>query len=205
MVDDAEKCGQGEPAPADETQQTNVNEAAEAPKPNLEERLALAQTQAAENLESWRRTAADFSNYRKRTEREREDARKFSNGLLLGKLLPILDDLERAMYTLPDDLHRLTWVEGVALIERKLHMALESEGLKEIASVGQPFDPNKHEALMREETTSVPDGQVLAEFQRGYELHGRVLRPALVKVAAAPATPPAPPETPAPPEEPTGA
>ena len=157
---------------------------------NLEAELAQARAQANEYLDQWRRTAADFSNYRKRIEREREEVGRLSSALLMGKLLPVLDDLERAMATLPADLQRFTWIEGISLIQRKLELTLESEGLKPIEAVGQPFDPERHEAVLREETTAYPDGQVIAELQRGYLLSGRLLRPALVKVAVAPAAPP---------------
>lgn len=188
MVDEVEK--------GDVTETPGETPAAEPAPVNLEAELAQAKAQANEYLDQWRRTAADFSNYRKRMEREREEMSRFSNALLLTKLLPVLDDLGRALATLPSDLRRLTWIEGISLIERKLWFVLEGEGLKPIEAVGQPFDPTRHEAVLREETTAHPDGQVIAELQRGYELHGRVLRPSLVKVAVAPPEPPAPPPTP---------
>ena len=184
MTDEVEKKveegapSQPEPGPATEA-------APQAAEPSLEQQLAEAKAQAAEYLDQWRRTAADLSNYRKRSEREREELTRFSNAALLTRLLPVIDDLDRAMAALPSDLRHLTWVEGVALIERKLHLILEGEGLKPIETVGKPFDPEKHEAVIREETDAYPDGQVLAELQKGYELNGRVLRPALVKVAVA--------------------
>jgi molecular chaperone GrpE len=160
--------------------------------------LAEAKKQAEQYLDQMRRVAAVFSNYRKRADRDREESSRFSCALLLTRLLPILDDLGRAEATLPPDLRQFTWVDGISLIERKLWLTLEAEGLKAIEVVGQPFDPLRHEAILREEKTSAPDGQVLAELQRGYELRGKVLRPALVKVAVRPA--PAPPaEEPAPP------
>lgn len=167
--------------------------------------LAQARAQANEYLGQWRRTAADFANYRKRVEREREALSRFSSALLLRRLMPVLDDFERAMATLPQELRLFTWFEGIALIQRKLEMILESEGLKPIMAVGQPFDPTRHEAVLREETTAYPDGQVIAELQRGYELYGRVLRPSLVKVAAAPAPgQPAEPPVEPPAEQPSG-
>ncbi len=166
-------------------------EAAEASARDLEAELAQAKAQANDYLDQWRRTAADFANYRKRIEREREEADRSANSLFLTRLLVVLDDLERAMATLPADLLRLSWVEGVPLIYRKLEYILEQEGLKRIEAQGKPFDPQRHEAVLREETTAQPDGQVMAELQRGYEYRGRVLRPALVKVAVTP--PPAPP------------
>ncbi len=183
MTDNVEKgdvSQAAEPAPAAEPAQPET-------EAGLEAQLAEARAQANDYLDQLRRVAADFSNYRKRVEREREEMSRFSNVLLLGKLLPILDDFDRAMATLPADLRRFTWVEGISLIERKLWLTMEGEGLKPIEAAGQPFDPARHEAVIREETTAHPDGQVVAELQRGYELHGRVLRPALVKVAVAPA------------------
>jgi molecular chaperone GrpE len=182
MVDDVERKVEGaqapEPEPAPEA-------AAQAAEPSLEQQLAEAKAQAAEYLDQWRRTAADLSNYRKRTEREREEITRFSNAALLTRLLPVIDDFDRAMAALPPDLRQLTWVEGVALIDRKLRLILEAEGLRPVETVGKPFDPEKHEAVIREETDAYPDGQILAELQKGYELNGRVLRHALVKVAVA--------------------
>lgn len=162
----------------------------EADEPSaLQEELAKAQAQAKEYLDQWRRAAADLANYRKRVEREREEANRFANALLLTRLLPVLDDLDRAMATLPADLGRFSWIEGIVLIQHKLELALELEGLKRIEAAGKPFDPQWHEAVLREETTDYPDGQVIADLQCGYEMHGRVLRPTLVKVAVAPTEP----------------
>ena len=176
---------------ADDIEQQNNEPQAEA-KPaeaDLAEELAKTKAQADEYLDHWRRTAADFSNYRKRMDREREENSRFAGAVVLSKVLPIVDDLDRAMATLPADLTRLTWTQGISLIQYKFLSILESEGVKPIEATGQPFDPTKHEAILREETDAYPDGQVIAELQRGYELRGRVLRPALVKVAVAkPAT-----------------
>ena len=203
MADEAKKEGGVEAAGAPGTEASGVEaaevaaspekletkaaapEAAEA-APDLEAELARARAQAAEYLDQWRRAVAELSNARKRMEREREEMTRLSNQLLLTRLLPVLDDLERAMAALPPDMLRFSWVEGVAYIQRKLWLTLEGEGLKRIQAAGQPFDPQRHEAVLREETTTCPDGQVMAELQTGYELHGRVLRPALVKVAVAP-------------------
>jgi molecular chaperone GrpE len=107
---------------------------------------------------------------------------QLSNALLLTKLLSVLDDFDRALANVPEDTHE-GWVDGVRLVERKLRSALESEGVTPIEAVGEPFDPNLHEAVVHEETTEYPDNQVLGEVQRGYRLRDRVLRPALVRVA----------------------
>jgi len=130
-------------------------------------------------LASWQRTAADFANYKRRTEEERANTAKLAGSMVILKLLPPVDDLERALATLPKDLAGLTWVDGVALIYRKMLAALESEGVAPIQAVGQPFDPAQHEAVMQGPGA---ENTVVAEFQRGYTLHGVVLRPAMVKV-----------------------
>ncbi len=153
---------------------------------DLAAELEKAKGQAEEYLDQWRRTAAEFSNYRKRTEREREESTRFANSLLLTQLLPVLDDLDRAMATLPADLSQLSWVEGILLIRRKFEQTLEQAGLKRFEATGQMFDPERHHAVLREETTAYPDGQVVADLQCGYEYHGRILRPAMVKVAVTP-------------------
>ena len=102
---------------------------------------------------------------------------------LLRKLLPVVDDFDRAMTTLPTNLSQLTWCEGISLIKCKLDAVLESEGVKPIESEGQTFDPRYHEAVTYEEVSGYEDGQVISEVQRGYMLGERVLRPALVRVA----------------------
>ncbi len=149
---------------------------------DLQKVLDQAREQADENLRSWQRTAADFSNYRRRIDDEREGLAQFSNTLLIGKLLSVLDDFDRALETVPADTQD-GWVDGIRLVERKLRGLLEAEGLTEIEALGQPFDPNLHEAVVHEETADHPDNQVIGELQRGYRLRDRVLRPALVRVA----------------------
>ena len=138
---------------------------------------------AEELTDRWKRSAAEFSNYRKRVEKERGELVKFSNTLLITKLLPILDDLQRAFQTLPREMRQFTWVDGIALVERKLAATLEYEGLSCIEALGKPFDPALHQAIMYEETTESDEGTVIEELQKGYKLHEKVIRPTLVKVA----------------------
>ena len=107
---------------------------------------------------------------------------QFANAVLIGKLLTVLDDFDRALASVPEDAHE-GWVDGIRLVERKLRTVLESEGVTPIEAVGTPFDPNLHEAVVHEKTAEYPDNQVIEEVQRGYRLHDRVLRPALVRVA----------------------
>lgn len=135
-----------------------------------------------EHRDKWHRSAADFANYKRRTDEERATVAQFSNAVLIGKLLGVLDDFDRALENVPDDAHD-PWVEGVRLTERKLRNVLESEGVTPIEAVGQPFDPNLHEAVVHEETADHPDNQVIGELQRGYRLRDRVIRPSLVRVA----------------------
>jgi molecular chaperone GrpE len=148
----------------------------------LQRDLEETRERSEENLRNWQRAAADFSNYKRRTEEERELVAQFANALLIGKLLAVLDDFDRALENVPPDVHE-GWVDGVRLVERKLRGVLEAEGVTPIEAVGQPFDPNIHEAVVHEETADHPDNQVIGELQRGYRLHDRVLRPALVRVA----------------------
>jgi molecular chaperone GrpE len=144
--------------------------------------LEAARTQADEHLRSWQRALADLTNFRRRTEEERSAATQLANAVLIGKLLAVLDDFDRALATVPENAHE-GWVDGVRLVERKLRAVLDGEGVTAIEAVGEAFDPNLHEAVLHEETTEHPDNQVIGEVQRGYRLHGRVLRPALVRVA----------------------
>ncbi len=149
----------------------------------LKQQLEQERSKSAEYLDNWRRAAADFSNYRKRAEKETTELSKFANSALIARLLPVLDDLDRAFQTVPEDLRDLTWVDGVMLISRKLRAILEAEGLKPIEALGKPFDPNFHEAVIHEETDKAEEGMVTGELQKGYMLGDRVLRPTLVKVA----------------------
>ena len=145
----------------------------------LREALEKTQAQAEARLEAWQRAQADYQNLRRRSDQDREELARFANAQLILHLLPIADDLERALGNLDAKLAGFTWVEGIHIIERKLHAVLEIMGVAEIDAEGKPFDPNLHEALMYEDGD---DGIVLREVQRGYTLHGRVLRPALVAV-----------------------
>ena len=148
----------------------------------LERELESTRAKAEEHLSNWQRSAADFANYKRRTDEERRAMTQLSNAALIGRLLAVLDDFDRALANVPEEAHE-SWVEGVRLVERKLRGLLESEGVTPIAAVGQPFDPNVHEAVVHEETTDHPDNHVIDELQRGYRLHDRVLRPSLVRVA----------------------
>jgi molecular chaperone GrpE len=130
------------------------------------------------------RMAADFANYRKRNEAERNEFAKFAKADLITKLLDVLDGYDRALASVPEDLKGQPWVEGMWLVERKLRQILESEGLEPVDSLGKPFDPYIHEAVAHVESDE-PEGTITQEHQKAYRLHDRVIRPALVSVAKA--------------------
>lgn len=153
----------------------------------LRAKLGAAEQEAADNRAGWQRAAADFLNYRRRTEQDREQNLGLANEALLSKLLSIADDFDRAVAQMPAELRELSWAEGVVAIDRKLRQLLESEGVTPIAAEGQPFDPRQHEAVVQEETNDVPEGTVTNELQRGYRIRDRVLRPSMVAVAKTPA------------------
>ena len=149
----------------------------------LRQELEEAKAQAAEYLDGWQRARAEFANYKKRNEQERQELFKLANSTLIARLLPIFDDFERAFQTLPSNLLSLTWIDGVALIYRRLQAILDGEGLTPMETEGQSFDPLVHEAVTYEESAEHQEGQIIGEVQRGYKLGDRVLRPALVRVA----------------------
>jgi molecular chaperone GrpE len=147
----------------------------------LEQQLEAQQAKAAEYLENWQRSHADFVNYRRRAESERADLIAFGNATLLGKVLPVLDDFDLALANVPEEARATPWVEGITLIQRKLQRLLESEGVTPIEALGQPFDPKLHEAVVLDEGASEPH-TVVEELRKGYRLRDRILRPTLVRV-----------------------
>jgi molecular chaperone GrpE len=152
---------------------------ASTPQPTLEEQLSKAQEEAKKYFNNWHRAEADFQNYKRRTEQEREELRRYGNVSVIINLLPVLDDFERAFASLDSHLAGLSWFDGMLLIYRKLRQLLENTGVTPIETEGQPFDPRFHEAVAHVEGE---EGKVISEVQRGYKLHDRVLRPAMVVV-----------------------
>ena len=152
----------------------------------LERERDAAIQEAAENLAGLQRIAADFQNYKRRTEQERETTAGLANESLLRKVIAIADDFDRAIEAMPEPLAGDGWAQGIAAIDRKLRTLLESEGVTLIEALGRPFDPRVHEALTHIETIDAPDETVVAEIQRGYLVRDRVLRPSLVAVAKNP-------------------
>ena len=173
----------------EEISETNV-EAVETPEnmeqlsaeiETLEKQLEEAESKVSEYKDGWMRSQADFQNYRKRIERDNEMTYVSMKGDIIKKVLPVLDDLERALQNRPSNSG--AWVSGIELIQKKLLSILEAEGVQRIEAVGAAFDPNFHEAISHEPIVGVQSGHVIAVVQNGYMLGERVIRPALVRVA----------------------
>jgi len=160
-------------------QESDDEEAAEAPV-----NLVDAREQIDELNARVLRLTADYDNYRKRTQREKEDVRQFSNQDLLEKLLPVLDNFEMAITAVKEADPSIK--DGVQMIYDQLFAVLKDSGMEPIDAMGEAFDPNLHEALSQEETTNANEGTVVQQVQRGYKLNERLVRPARVVVAKAP-------------------
>jgi molecular chaperone GrpE len=140
--------------------------------------------QAAENLDGWQRARAEFANYKRRIEAERAELTASAGAEALKRVLPAVDDFERAMQTLPDDLKDNPWISGVLMVQRKLNAALEQSGIAPlVTNPGDAFDPNVHEAITHEDSDQFGSEQIIGEVQRGYKIGDRILRPAMVRVA----------------------
>jgi molecular chaperone GrpE len=196
--------GNGDPRQTSQTEQDKSAAAPGSGRTRAEERIAAldaskgtltefleqlkteleAATTAAEEAEAgWQRARADFANFKRRSEEERDKQAGLASDSLLLKVVALADDFDLAIEHVPEEHRGSPWVEGIGAIDRKLRALLESEGVQPMRTEGQPFDPHTQQAISYEETTEVPDGTVLAELQRGYYVRDRVLRPALVAVA----------------------
>lgn len=148
----------------------------------LQARIAQLEKEAAEYKDQWLRAVADYKNFKRRTDQERADLIRGASAGLILKLLPVVDDLERAMGSVTPEVYASQWYNGFKLIPQKLQTVLESEGVTPIAAQGQDFDPNFHEAVIYEAAGEGQGGKVVAELQKGYMQRERVLRPTMVKV-----------------------
>lgn len=161
----------------------------EQPEPataSLEGKVAELESALAEAKDRYLRLAADFDNYKKRMRQEQLETIQHASAELIGRLLPVLDDLEKVLEHRPAGFDE-SWVKGLELSVRKLEGVLGTHGLQPIESVGARFDPKLHEAVGHEESTEHPEDTVVSELRRGYRIRDRVVRPALVKLARPPA------------------
>jgi molecular chaperone GrpE len=145
--------------------------------------LEESRAKANEYLEGWQRTLADFSNFKKRVDRDQAQVYQNAAGAIIKRFIEVLDDMDRALKSRPQEGEGAVWANGIELIYRKLISILESEGVKAMDIKGQVFDPNLHEAITLEDSADHESGQIIEVLQQGYMLGDRVLRPALVRVA----------------------
>ena len=147
---------------------------------SLKKDLAQAESKASEYKDNWLRSQAEFQNYRKRLDRDNEMLHNSMKGDIVKRVLPVLDDLERALQNRSAE---DAWANGIELVVRKFQNILESEGIKKIEALGKEFDPKFHEAISHEPADGAQSGHVIGVVQNGYMLGDRVIRPALVRVA----------------------
>lgn len=149
----------------------------------LETELEEYKQKADEYLNSWKRTAADFENYKKRREKEDRELLQFAQEVTVVKMLPTLESLEQALRHAPQDARFQTWSEGVIKIVQQLEQVLLAMGIEKLKSVGEKFDPRFHEAIEEVESDDAEPGTIVEEIQTGYKLNDKIIRPAKVKVA----------------------
>ncbi len=154
------------------------------PREELEKKLEAKELEAKDIYDRLLRAAAEFENYKKRARRESDEFRKYANESLIEALLPVVDNLQRAVSSFKENsLGEEPLSEGVSLTLAEMFKVLERFNVTPIESVGQPFDPNFHEAVMQESSDAHPDNTVIQELQRGYRIHDRLLRPSMVVVS----------------------
>ncbi len=167
--------------PADRPEGPAAAAAGPAAQPENPEVAALKQ-QLEETFARYQRAAADLENYKRRSRQELAERTQYANEQLVLKLLPLLDNFQRALEHAPDGIDP-NWFDGIKLIAKQFEDVLQAQGVSSIPAVGEKFDPAQHEAIASEATDEHEEGTVVEEMQRGYRLHRKVLRPTLVKVA----------------------
>lgn len=168
----------------------DVEEALDNDEIPLDEKLELikaaweaSEAKALEYLDGWQRAKAEFINYKKRVNRDRDQYNKDAVGKVVKNYLPVLDDLERALKDKPNDDQAVAWADGIELVYRKLAAILENDGVTRIEADGAMFDPNLHEAVAQLDSPNHESGQIVDVIQTGYMIGERVLRPARVCIA----------------------
>lgn len=167
----------------DEAVEEETAQAAADEKPEQEDELNTIKAESRKNLEGWQRTLAEFQNYKRRVEREQSELRQRVTLDTLAKTLDIIDDFERAIGNVPDDLKENPWIDGVNLIQGKFNKLLNEHEVEVIDPVGEMFDPNLHQAIGKDDSDEYESGHVIETLQKGYICGDVLLRPALVRVA----------------------
>ena len=171
---DPDNFSQSTAAPAESSDESRAR---------LEAELAAAREEADRFRDRWMRERADLENLKKRAERERSDAVRFGTERLVGDLLSVVDDLERAIRAAEEGAGGTVLLDGVRLVEKRLSDVLARHGVTRVASHGQPFDPAHHEAVAHVESDTHGSGMVIEEHRGGFRMHDRLLRPAMVSVS----------------------
>lgn len=148
----------------------------------LDDETEKLKAEIEEHKQRLLRTQADYDNFRRRTVKEKEELGKYASAKLIAELLPVIDNFERALGSVPDVPEAASYAKGVEMIFRQLEGVLKAEGLVAMESVGTPFNPEYHQAIMQVESDEYEEGDVVEEVQKGYMLKDKVLRPAMVKV-----------------------
>jgi len=160
-----------------------VNQELEAKVSELEENLKSSQEKANENNDKYVRLYAEFDNFRKRLNREKEEHARYAHEQVVKDLLPVMDDLDRALTHAQSSSEVPALIQGVEMVKKHMSSALEKYGLKSFDSLGQPFDPHVHEAVAHQESADYPPDVVINEYRKGYTLHDKLVRPAMVAVS----------------------
>lgn len=179
------KSEEQEPVDAGKPSETNQSEESENTE-HLKEQLEASKQEASQEHDRVLRLSAEFENYKKRMNRQMEEFRKYANEALLKDLLPVVDNLERALNTSGKDTGAATqdnFIEGIEMTLNEVLKILSRYHVTPIDSLGKPFDPVFHEAVMQEESDAQPENTVINEFQKGYLIHDRLLRPSMVVVS----------------------
>ena len=174
------------PPEVEETEDNGPNEQRDFEEPETVDELAQAIAERDDFLDQLQRSRAEFLNFKRRSDQERMQLRQFVSRDVLAQFLPVIDDLDRALATIPDNERESGWVKGVTLIQAKLDATAERLGVSRIDVIGQPFDPSIHESVATEPGS---DGSTVIEvYQNGYRIGDLLVRPAMVKIGNAPAT-----------------
>jgi molecular chaperone GrpE len=181
MQYDRQDAATADPQPTVESGEPDQREAALAAE--LKIQLEAEQARSEEYLDLLRRTQADFINYKRRTSQEQNEGRVSAQAAVLAQILPVLDDLGRALQAVPPELSDNSWVQGILLVAKRLTNVLDQLGVRPLGQSGEKFDPRWHEAVTREARSDVPEGTILQVFRPGYTLGDRIIRPAQVAVA----------------------
>src|SRR5262245_27523688 len=184
---DMEKPGRDDPRAESSEPAESQGSDTEGEKAALVAKLQEKEAEAKANYDLFLRERAELENFKRRLQREQAESIRFANEPLVRDLLPVIDNLERAVGHAQGGGNGQPLVEGVTLVVRSLLDALEKHGVTRVTAKGEPFDPTRHEAMAQAESTQVAPNTVIDEYRPAYLLHGRLLRPALVTVAKAPA------------------